>query len=93
VALEVDLRLGETSISDGHQLLRRAGKHMARQVLNIAIQKGTVVRPPSCQACGAPEPEGHHQDYGKPLEVEWLCRSCHDRLHRTNGVSPLKRAS
>ncbi|KKL04301.1 hypothetical protein LCGC14_2617420, partial [marine sediment metagenome] len=24
---------------------------------------------------------GHRADYSKPLEVDWLCRTCHNALH------------
>jgi hypothetical protein len=23
----------------------------------------------------------HHEDYKRPLNVIWLCRSCHQRIH------------
>jgi hypothetical protein len=35
-----------------------------------------------CEKCGSVRNlERHHADYGKPLEVQTLCRSCHGQLH------------
>jgi len=35
----------------------------------------------ACSKCGKPKAEAHHEDYDKPLEVIWLCSSCHRRKH------------
>lgn len=35
-----------------------------------------------CEKCGAPKAHAHHDDYTKPLDVRWLCRSCHGVEHR-----------
>lgn len=34
-----------------------------------------------CEQCQNEKSEAHHNDYNKPLEVIWLCRSCHVELH------------
>ncbi len=45
----------------------------------------TLVRsnPRRCEKCKKRHHDihAHHDDYAKPLEVRWLCRSCHFRLH------------
>jgi len=36
-----------------------------------------------CDICGTEENiHGHHPDYSKPLDVIWLCKSHHDKLHK-----------
>lgn len=35
-----------------------------------------------CEVCGNPDVVAHHDDYTKPLEVRWLCRSHHAKFHR-----------
>lgn len=43
-----------------------------------ALEKGLLIKPEFCQRCGKKrELHAHHEDYSKPLEVEWLCRECH----------------
>ncbi len=63
----------------------RAGE----QVL-YAIKLGLLVRATNCEACGKDsEPfsngvsdiQAHHDDYSKPLDVEWLCILCHNKRH------------
>jgi hypothetical protein len=44
-----------------------------------AIQAGKIIRVPC--TCGNPNSEAHHEDYSKPLDVIFLCASCHQKLH------------
>jgi len=60
-------------------------KQAARVALGHAIRDGKISRPRACSACGREcTPHGHHHDYNKPLEVIWLCPSCHQRLHHSD---------
>jgi ribosomal protein S27AE len=53
-------------------------KHRARILFHNAVARGKIVRPKECERCGATgRIEDHHEDYAKPLEVNWLCRKCH----------------
>ncbi len=37
---------------------------------------------PACQACGSKVYiHAHHPDYSKPLQILWVCASCHKKLH------------
>lgn len=48
-----------------------------------ALRDGLLVRPDSCAKCGrVTVVDGHHEDYLRPFDVQWLCRSCHFREHR-----------
>lgn len=57
----------------------------AYRLLQRALWHRHIARPETCEQCGArPEYDrlqGHHDDYTKPLDVRWLCRSCHGRHH------------
>ena len=67
---------------DGQQRQR------ARKLVTAAIAAGTLVRPERCEQCGArPERsnraplDAHHVTYSRPLDVTWLCASCHRLAH------------
>lgn len=55
-------------------------KNNARSRVRYALKKGVLVRMP-CEICGEAKTQGHHQDYNRPLEVNWLCGSCHKDVH------------
>lgn len=46
-----------------------------------AIKAGELVRPKRCEECGKKKRiiHGAHHDYGRPLDVRWLCVSCHKK--------------
>jgi hypothetical protein len=54
--------------------------------LTSAVYAGRIVKPNACQGCqrqmDKDKLHGHHADYGKPLDVEWLCAACHGKRHR-----------
>jgi len=58
-------------------------KVAAHRAVRRAIKNGSLIRPATCESCGVVEViESHHEDYGKPLIVQWLCRECHVAVHR-----------
>lgn len=59
--------------------LRRRMAGNAKSIVRRAILSGTLTRPTECAWCAASGVaiEGAHSDYSKPLQVVWLCRSCH----------------
>jgi hypothetical protein len=48
----------------------------AHRLVGVAIREGKLKKQP-CVICGERLVDGHHRDYGKPLEVLWLCRGHH----------------
>lgn len=62
-------------------------KWIARAKARYAIKTGKLVRPDRCEVCELKKPpQGHHEDYSKPLEVIWLCSGCHADAHKEMGT-------
>lgn len=60
-------------------------KYKAHNIVNNAIRDGRLIKG-VCKICGAKDTHAHHEDYGKPLDVIWLCPQCHVNWH--NGIRP-----
>lgn len=58
-------------------------RQSARMAVAVAVRSGALVRPAACSACPRVGVRifAHHHDYAKPLDVAWLCGSCHLKLH------------
>ncbi len=70
-------------------------KEVARRALRQAVRKGKLVKPNTCQDCHTVVPRtclhGHHHDYSRPLDVRWLCASCHARVALAARPAPEKK--
>jgi len=60
---------------------RHPERASARQAVGIALRSGRLTKQP-CEVCGAKKVDAHHDDYSKPLEVHWLCRTHHGERQR-----------
>jgi hypothetical protein len=68
---------------------RKPKQTAAKMAVGIAIRNGTLVKPICCSLClespvfadGRSGIQAHHEDYGNPLEVVWLCYRCHADVH------------
>lgn len=58
----------------------------------LAVRTGVLVRPTACEECGSEPPPNrrgaaqiqahHHNGYEDPLDVQWLCPTCHLKENR-----------
>jgi twinkle protein len=61
-------------------------RRRARRAVQSAVEHGELLKPETCERCGGKEDvEAHHEDYSKPLQVQWYCSKCHDRADRELG--------
>jgi len=64
-------------------------KSSAHRQVTAAVADGRLVRPDACEKCGSSTADlhAHHEDYDRPLDVIWLCRSCHLHAHSREHAS------
>ena len=72
------------------QRIRRAANRLQGKAYNSvrrAITSGVISIPDNCSRChSSARLCAHHEDYSKPLDVTWLCCSCHMRVHWSKDV-------
>lgn len=65
-------------------------RNVAENLLLVSRKLGLVTPKLECENCGTRlgfKLVAHHHDYFLPLDVKWLCRSCHSRNHAKNGAA------
>ena len=56
---------------------------VAARNVREAIGSGMLFKPDYCSICQKTcKPHAHHPDYREPLTVKWVCKVCHQRLHK-----------
>ncbi len=67
---------------------RNPEKVQAKLLVAKAVKEGKIIKPKNCSKCNRETRlSGHHPDYAKPLEVLWLCSSCHKLEHNKISTS------
>lgn len=72
---------------------RRANpaKYNAHLAVQRALTAGHLSKE-GCEVCGSEVVDAHHDCYDEPLNVRWLCRLHHSRLHyRGEDMFPIRR--
>lgn len=71
-----------------HRLVNKKWRHAhkternAKERVRLAVRDGILIRPEFCSFCKTLcKAQAHHKDYSKPLEVIWICASCHRFAH------------
>jgi len=65
---------------------RKPNVYAAQSAVSSGLRDGKITKPVLCQYCGTYDKlHGHHRDYSRPLDVQWLCVPCHKQWHAANG--------
>lgn len=56
-------------------------RRIARYKLTSRLNRNLIDKPNNCSVCNENKKlEAHHEDYSKPYDVIWCCRTCHGKL-------------
>jgi hypothetical protein len=58
----------------------KSEKVLIYQQVKRALTSGVIKKSP-CEICGEKRTQGHHEDYSKPLKLNWLCIRHHNDRH------------
>lgn len=56
-------------------------KANARRYALVYLQRNKIEKK-NCKICGSKDSQMHHGNYTEPLNIEWLCRGHHLKLHK-----------
>lgn len=57
-------------------------KWIARRAVTRALRTGELCKAEACEVCDKKTHlQAHHCDYGRTLDVIWLCSKCHGQAH------------
>lgn len=60
----------------------KAARRKIKAYTNNMIRRGHIKRRTCCEACGSRFlVQGHHVHYEFPIELLWLCKTCHEDMH------------
>jgi|SRR5208283_420346 len=59
-------------------------KHQVHIIVMRELRNGILIKG-LCEGCGSIKVDAHHDDYSKPLDIRWLCRSHHRLWHKEHG--------
>lgn len=71
----------QNSFGTGYSQAERDKRKKAREIFNHYARDNHIAKRP-CEVCGNSAVEAHHDDYNKPIEVRFLCFSCHRKWHK-----------
>ena len=62
-------------------------KNKAHRIVERSLKAGRLIKPRFCSMCEENKYiQAHHECYLKPLEIIWLCSSCHIKIHKEREV-------
>ncbi|KKK78520.1 hypothetical protein LCGC14_2842750 [marine sediment metagenome] len=62
--------------------LKYPEKEKAHTAVYRAVHSGNMRPSVFCESCGLPViTQAHHADYSRVLSVDWLCQTCHTKIH------------
>lgn len=70
----------ERNLREAERRRQNREKTKAHNAVHYELEMGRLVKG-VCEVCGCVKVEAHHDDYDKPLEVRWLCKEHHEKLH------------